>query len=271
MAVDKLVDSTQLDTDLTSVANAIRTKGGTSAQLAFPSGFVSAIGDIPTGGTLITKTITENGTYSAEDDNADGYSEVTVDVPSGGGGYTLEQLTSDCFLNVNLVLPSDITSISEYAFYHKGLSSVTGANVTNIGDRAFADRRNNIGFIFNFPNLERTDPYIFGNQTFNNEPVTVTAYFCGTSTFEGSTNLPQVKYTRATTINADQVYNVGSVTTIIINSTPTSISNNAFRRANALTDIYVPWSEGAVNGAPWGATSATIHYNTTFDANGDPT
>lgn len=52
MAVDKLVDSTQLDSDLTSVANAIRTKGGTSAQLAFPAGFVSAIGDIQTGGTV---------------------------------------------------------------------------------------------------------------------------------------------------------------------------------------------------------------------------
>lgn len=53
MAVDKLVDSTQLDADLTSVANAIRTKGGTSAQLAFPAGFVSAIGDIPTGGSAM--------------------------------------------------------------------------------------------------------------------------------------------------------------------------------------------------------------------------
>ena len=49
MSVDKLVDSTQLDSDLTSVANAIRTKGGTSAQLAFPAGFVSAIAAIPTG------------------------------------------------------------------------------------------------------------------------------------------------------------------------------------------------------------------------------
>ncbi len=37
-------------TDLTSVANAIRTKGGTSGQLSFPSGFVSAIQAIPTGG-----------------------------------------------------------------------------------------------------------------------------------------------------------------------------------------------------------------------------
>ena len=50
MALDKLVDSSQLDTDLTAVANAIRTKGGTSASLAFPSGFVTAIGNIPTGG-----------------------------------------------------------------------------------------------------------------------------------------------------------------------------------------------------------------------------
>ena len=50
MAVDKLVDSTQLNADLTSVADAIRTKGGTSAQLAFPSGFVSAINAISTGG-----------------------------------------------------------------------------------------------------------------------------------------------------------------------------------------------------------------------------
>ena len=32
--------------------------------------------------TLITKTITANGTYSASDDSADGYSEVTVNVPS---------------------------------------------------------------------------------------------------------------------------------------------------------------------------------------------
>lgn len=50
MAVDKLVDSTQLDSDLASVANAIRAKSGGSSQLAFPSGFVSEIGNIPSGG-----------------------------------------------------------------------------------------------------------------------------------------------------------------------------------------------------------------------------
>ena len=50
MSVDKLVDSSQLDSDLTSVANAIRAKSGGSSQLAFPAGFVSEIQAIPSGG-----------------------------------------------------------------------------------------------------------------------------------------------------------------------------------------------------------------------------
>ena len=101
MSADKLVDSTQLDTDLTSVANAIRTKGGTTASLAFPAGFVSAINAISGGGsspTLVTKNITVNGTYSASSDSADGYSSVTVNVPSGlayeSGTYTPSADTS---------------------------------------------------------------------------------------------------------------------------------------------------------------------------------
>lgn len=97
MAIDKLVDSSQLDTDLTSIANAIRAKGGTSAQLTFPNEFVTAINAISGGGgsTLVTKTITENGTYTASDDSADGYSEVTVNVPiSGSSAWTKVAETS---------------------------------------------------------------------------------------------------------------------------------------------------------------------------------
>ena len=87
MAVDKLVDSTQLNADLTSVANAIRAKGGTSASLAFPGGFVDAIGDIETGGgvTVSPLSVTANGTYTAPSGEA--YSPVTVNV-SGGGDTT---------------------------------------------------------------------------------------------------------------------------------------------------------------------------------------
>lgn len=37
---------------------------------------------------LITKSITANGTYDAEDDDADGYSSVTVNVSGGGSAQT---------------------------------------------------------------------------------------------------------------------------------------------------------------------------------------
>lgn len=88
MALDKLVDSTQLDSDLTSVANAIRTKGGTSAQLAFPAGFVSAIGAIPTGGNLPfglvkVKTLIDT-TFTADSDITAATNEVAL--------YTLDPL-----------------------------------------------------------------------------------------------------------------------------------------------------------------------------------
>ena len=74
------------DTTLTDIADAIRSKTGKTASMT-PAEMVDEIESISGGGssTLITKTITENGTYSAEDDSADGYSSVTVNVPTGGG------------------------------------------------------------------------------------------------------------------------------------------------------------------------------------------
>ena len=50
MAIDKAVDSAALDAGMTAVADAIRSKGGTSDALVFPDGFVSAISAIQTGG-----------------------------------------------------------------------------------------------------------------------------------------------------------------------------------------------------------------------------
>ena len=54
MALDKLVDSTQLDACCTAEANAIRAKTGGSAQIAYDwansKGFADAIAAIPTGG-----------------------------------------------------------------------------------------------------------------------------------------------------------------------------------------------------------------------------
>lgn len=71
------------DSSLTSVANAIRTKGGTSSPLEFPSEFVTAINAIPTGTTPTgTKNISiaQNGTIT---ENVADYAnaQITTSVP----------------------------------------------------------------------------------------------------------------------------------------------------------------------------------------------
>lgn len=75
MAIDKAVDSAQLNADLTSVANAIRTKGGTSASLAFPAEFVSAIAAISGGSSGLEY---DSGTFT-----------LTSDYGGGTGSYAI--------------------------------------------------------------------------------------------------------------------------------------------------------------------------------------
>ena len=53
------------------------------------------------------------------------------------------------------------------------------------------------------------------------------------------------------------------LSTITFEGTPTFIHSNAFSQCTNLTTINVPWAEGDVENAPWGATNATINYNYT--------
>ena len=56
MANYKLCNSDQLDADLTTVADAIRTKGGTTEKLKFPEDYKTAIESIQTGTEVQQKT-----------------------------------------------------------------------------------------------------------------------------------------------------------------------------------------------------------------------
>ena len=143
------------------------------------------------------KTITENGTYTA-DEGYTGLGTVLVNVASSGGGGddgsfkgVIERTA------VNPTLPSDLTSIGNYAFYshtNLALTSLPGS-LTSIGSNAF----------YNCTNLAEI-------------------------TFDGK---------------------------------PNSISAKAFISCTNLLTINVPWAEGEVANAPWGATNATINYNYT--------
>jgi hypothetical protein len=153
--------------DLTAVANKIRSKGGTSAQLEFPSEFISAIEAISGGGgsaVVQPLSVTRNGTYNPPN-GVDGYAPVTVDVSGGSiaNGTTAPTASQgsdgDIYVQKRL-LPSDVTFVDylqgdgnqyiltdHYAGYETGLyvemtpsgnSFAVGARYNNNPSRAIA-------------------------------------------------------------------------------------------------------------------------------------
>ena len=84
------------------------------------------------------------------------------------------------------------------------------------------------------------------------------------SVFSGCTSLElSVIPAQITSIEAFAFQNCTGLTQITFNGTPTSIHNNAFAGCSNIIEINVPWAEGEVANAPWGATNATINYGVT--------
>lgn len=66
-----------------------------------------------------------------------------------------------------------------------------------------------------------------------------------------------------TTIGSQAFYRCSNLVSITFEGKPTSVGSNSFSGCPKLTTINVPWAEGEVANAPWGATNATINYNYT--------
>lgn len=144
MATYKAVNVDQLDADMTALANTIRTKGGTSGELAWPEGYQAAVNAIETGGgnevldALIARRITE---ISSEVDNVGGHafrdcmSLISARFPKAGrvGISSFE----GCTYLSEAYFPSAI-NVSSYAFsgcYR--LEIVDLHEVTSISNRVF--------------------------------------------------------------------------------------------------------------------------------------
>jgi hypothetical protein len=219
--------------------------------------------------------VTENGTYSA-DSGYDGIGQVTVNVESsGGGGLTIDGILT-AVEPVGAIV-SEITKVKNTAqianlfAYNPNITSVRMPNVTNVTNcPSFRDCK------------LLTDVYIPSVTT------TTAQAFNGTG-FSGIMDLskmfPNLKTLAQTTFN-----NLNNVNKIILPATVTTVNANAFNTpmrgltdivflgkpttinatmvaagvAPNVADVYVPWAEGEVANAPWGATNATIHYNYTY-------
>lgn len=151
MAYDKVVDSASLDSKLTQVADAIRTKGNTSADLQFPSGFISAIQAIQTGTELkIIVSVTSGATVTATKGSkvVSGTSVngvCTLIVPEAGtwsvkatlGGQTsgTKSVTFTDRYAVTLSFVSAVLNDNDWATIKKISDKGEGANYWSIGDR----------------------------------------------------------------------------------------------------------------------------------------
>ncbi len=180
------------------------------------------------------------------------------------GAYTSEQIMA--LINGTIkefTIPYGTTLIGHSAF--RGRSFLTTVNipdtVTEIGTQAFAlchklhlelpDGITTIGtgalsecgnIITRLP----TELKIIGNNAFQ---------YC--NSYFSISEIPS---------KVEQIGNIAfqscvGITELTFKGTPASISSNSFQGCTNLLNIYVPWAESEVANAPWGATNATIHYN----------
>lgn len=145
------------------------------------------------GSTLIEKSISANGVYNASDDSADGYSKVTVDVPSGGVEFSNTPAVfkfSTNALNLNVTIPNGCTSVGSGAFAgFEDLRTVTiPSTVTAIGNQAFYGT---IGLEF-IKFESTTPPTVSNSNAWYNVPTTCIIYVpTGTlSAYTSTTNMP---------------------------------------------------------------------------------
>lgn len=141
---------------------------------------------------------------------------------------------------INTVNLSEQTlEICDRAFEYTNLTSITlPNNVRRIGQWAFfgSSKLENI----NFPNNLKVIDY------------------CGLY----KTNLKVVELPSSIEkIGYGAFNNCSNLESITFNSIPSSFGSDVFGSCSKLTTINVPWSEGEISGAPWGATNATINYN----------
>lgn len=202
------------DTDIKKVADAIRAKGGTSAPLAYPSGFVSAIQAIPSGSAKEeqekTVTITANGTVEITPDAGKTLSRATaiVNVPTSGGSDVLnsflERTITGEYTN------NEITMLGSYA--------LEGCDLTSV----------------NFPAVTSVGAYTFRMCPALNSVNLLVATTIATGCFYGCTALSSIKLPVAETVQATTYYNCKALERVDF-PVVTSIDNTAFARCSALT------------------------------------
>ena len=209
-------------------------------------------------------TITENGVTTAPEGKA--YSPITVNVPASGvtEPYIEETYDSDGYL-IDAKMHG-YTTLRDHMFYRCTRLVLTSLpeSIIKIGDNTFYFCSNLAltSLPENITSIEANAFYGCSNLTLTSLPENITSI--KSNTFNSCYKLASISFPK--NLNDISYYAFRDCTglkQITFRSTVTSISTSAFSGCSNLTVINAPWAEGAVAGAPWGATNATINYNYT--------
>lgn len=220
---------------------------------------------------LTSLSVTENGLYLPES-GVDGFDRVSVDVPQK---ITFESFTTGNYPFGDVKIDASVTDLRTPIRNQLGITSIDFQNVekTN-GETTLFYGCTNLRTIY-APKMEIVGNSLFQNcfslyedDTINLAKIMPVARDFYSWVFRGCRFFKAILPTTLDKTNARTFGETSRLHTVCFTSTP--INKNAFNGAtfdNTVTDIYVPWSEGAMLNAPWGATNATIHYNTVYDEN----
>lgn len=152
----KAVNATQLDADLTAVADAIRAKGGTTDPLSFPDGMTEAISNISAGivpsGTI---DITTNGTHDVASK-----ATANVQVPTG----TVRTSSDVTVSGRTVTVPAGLYGSQVQKSVAQGTAGTPTASKGNVSNHAISVT----------PSVTNSTGYITGG-TKSGSPVTVSA------------------------------------------------------------------------------------------------
>ena len=241
--------------------------------------------DVDVNPDLRPLSVSENGTY--QPDGFDGYSDVTVDVPQK---WDVNLLADGTAVFDDEIVLETATRVRDYFFdgMANNVTKFTALKAKRFGSENFTSEKKNLREVI-LPECEEVGNYSISvlrsltkiyapklkkttANALRQNPLLSDFDFTpleeiGDATFADDVSLPnEIVMPNVTKIGSSAFIRLNGSRTYKFGKKATSIASNAFNLAGA-TDIYVPWSQGEVANAPWGATNATIHYNTVYDEN----
>ena len=197
----------QINEDIAAVYNECEAKGAIMPEIENSTNLAQTVASIPEAVSpiLITKQITENGVYNASEDNADGYSNVTINVPD----QSIDALNSLIGRSITTIT-SGATSIGDYAFYiYTALTEVNFPEATSIGQHAF----HNCAALTeaNFQKATSIGDYAFNNCAALTEANFQKATSIGDYAFSNCKFLTEVNFPEVTSIGSSAFFNCKSI------------------------------------------------------------